>query len=157
MKAIVKRKTAVPVHAREREDGLAFDWDAAVRAAFLEGCLAEGLHAEAAHAALHDGAPAPREAKLRELAKSASLNAALGWLRLETCLARYGELAALALARCLDEAEFDARLRDVRSGAHIVRSSGILPVGATIPAMAIIQRGRDRLDRFWTGTTFRAA
>lgn len=153
----VKRATAVPFASRGRDDGFAFDWDSAVRLAFLEGCLTDGLRAEAATAALRDGSLPLPESKLREWAKSASLNAALGWLRLETCLARHGELAALALARCLDEAELDARLRARASSKPAARSSGILPIDGVDPAIAIIQRGRERLNRFWTGATFRAA
>lgn len=157
MKAQVKRATVVRSAPRDGEDALAFDWDGAVRRAFLDGCLAEGVRAAVAEEALRDGVPPFREAKLRDLSKSASLKAALGWLRVETCLARHGELAALALERCLDETELDIRLRGHPTRVTAPRASRVLPTSTAAPALAVVRRGRERLDRFWTGTTFRAA
>jgi hypothetical protein len=157
MKAKVQRATAVAFATRDKDNGWDFDWEGAVRVAFLDGCLMQGLRAEAAQEALRDAARPPREAALREQASTASLDAALGWLRLETCFARYGELAALAFARCLDEAELDLRVSERPKRTSTPRSSGVLSTHPAVPALAIIQRGRERLSRFWAGPRFRAA
>lgn len=157
MKPKVRRASAVPFAPRDHDDGSACDWDVAVRIAFVDGCLREGVRAELTQDALRDVVPPAREAVLRDHARAAAVNAALGWLRLETCFARYGELAALALARCLDETELDLRMSARPIEGRAPRSSGILPASSAVPGLAITQRGRERLARFWSGTTFRAA
>jgi hypothetical protein len=159
------------------EDAFAFDWDKAVRAAFLEGCMREGVRADDAKSALSDGASREPEALLRERAKEATQGAALGWLKLETCLARYGELAAMSLARCLDEAELDIRREIATSNASnrrgvsldevegdgaaavspTARSSQTITRCGSAVRVSIVQRARERLERFWQGNEFRAA
>jgi hypothetical protein len=148
------------------------DWDEAVRVAFVEGCLREGLRAEIAEEALRE-ADTSVEPVLREQSQSATLSAAVAWLKLETCLARYGELAAMALARCLDEAELELRVRvsavrptkDTRDASDRVvepstpvsRSSGVVVRNTDAQELIIVQRGRERLHRFWANDNFRAA
>jgi hypothetical protein len=136
------------------------DWDTAVRSAFLGGCVREAARAQRATEALREGVDPGRERALREAAELASRKAALGWLRLETCLAHYGELAAFALERCLEEAAVEIRLRaavaPIGSMAPAARSSQVVMKGDAV-ALSIVQRGRERLARFWQASGFRAA
>jgi len=173
MRPKVKRADAARPARNGRDDALAWDWEAAVHAAFIEGCLREGARAEAAAEALRSPVSTWQERELRDDAKAAELAAALGWLRIETCLARYGELAALALARLLDETALEIRLRAIpaqsRGRAVPAREdalsslspaelpSGVLPKYGVAHGLAVVQRGRERLMRFWDTPEFRAA
>jgi hypothetical protein len=177
MKSSIRRAHSKNPARNGFDDATALDWDAAVRSAFLEGCLGQGVRAEAARIALSDIDATEPEPLLREQMKAAALGAALGWLKLETCLARYGELAALALARCLDEAELDIRSEISASSTSKPRSSSVgapdsdagelvspaarasqvVPRCGTAVRVAIVQRARERLERFWRGDEFRAA
>ena len=90
------------------ESNWGLDWDATVRQAFLEACMLEGVRAELARVALRYEGPFP-DATLRKASEDAARRAALGWLTIETSLEQYGELAALALERCIEEAALQIR------------------------------------------------
>ena len=133
---------------------LAVDWDATVRQAFLEGCLQQGVRGQLAAQALA-GAHDPRaESGLTEAAEDAARRAALAWLTIETCLERYGELAALALERCIEEASLQIRRR---SSAPRSASSTVPLVDRDDCALSIGERGRERLARFWGSSDTTAA
>jgi len=124
------------------------DWDATVRHAFLEGCVQQGVRSELSSEALARGANSPdAERELRAAAEDGARRAALAWLTIETCLEQYGELAALALERCIEEASLQVRRSSMAPG------STLRVTGATRTrdecASAIIDRGRARLQRFW--------
>src|SRR6266852_4933274 len=104
-------RTSSQVLRTPRSDAGTEDWDAIVRRAFLEGCVHQGVRADFARRAL-DGAKDPRRLPdLEAAADDASRRAASAWLTIEKCLEQYGELAALALERCIEEASLQIRRR----------------------------------------------
>jgi hypothetical protein len=138
------------------------DWDEAVRSAFIDQCLRAGIRAERIRESLRERAKPSGSRTMRDKGKNAELQAALGWLRLETCLARYGELAALALSRYVEEATLAVRVcrlhrprrecderRNSRLPATVSeRDSGVVRLESAL-ALSIIERARARLERFW--------
>lgn len=168
MKNRLDRKSAPRRKPSPPDDIDTAGWDESIRSAFLEGCVLEGVRAGLAHEALAVGASDERQVDLGREEKGASLNAALGWLRIETCLARYGELAALALARCIDELTLEYRQREETMGRAPFSISPPVdwealdrPSQETANSKAmtleILQRGRDRLARFWQANGASAA
>jgi hypothetical protein len=139
----------VPVS--RRASGEPADWDALVREAFLDGCLQQGVRAELATRALADASDTMTERALRAVAEDASRRAALAWLSIDTCLDQYGELAALALARCIEEAALQTQRvgRPSATSSLRVRKSEPALIHRGTVALSIIQRGRDRLSQFW--------
>jgi len=145
------------------------DWDAAVRSAFLRCCLREGIRAALAVQMLNRAAPSEDTRELREEARDASRKAAVGWLRIETFLARYTDLAALALSRCVEETTLEIRIQSDRSSetlsssasepsqAPMARKSQVQRKKSAAEALLIVERARERLERFWAITDFRAA
>jgi hypothetical protein len=141
------------------------DWELAVRSTFFGECLQQGVGAELTREALARVVDPENERKLREQAEAFSRRAALGWLRLETLLATYGELAAFALARCLEEAMLDIRRRaaprrppSLPGGASPAgRPSQVVLKEGDPHALAIVQRARERLARLWDSNGFCAA
>ena len=85
------------------------DWDATIRDAFLTECVKQGVRAELAIDALGDTNDETTAAALRAVITDATRRAALGWLTIETCLEQFGELAALALERCVEEAAVETQ------------------------------------------------
>jgi hypothetical protein len=130
------------------------DWDAVVRQAFLEGCVQQGVRAEMARLALADARDARAAASFRETAEDASRRAAVAWLTIETSLEQYGELAALALERCIEEASLQVRRRSYAPGSSVRAPSQLDRDDA---ALAIVERGRERLARFWGSSDTSAA
>jgi hypothetical protein len=138
------------------------DWELAVRSAFFRECMRHGVRAELARQTL--ARAGDREEALRDQLEASARRAALGWLRLETSLAHYGELAAFALARCLDEAALDVRCRSAppsspasTSSLPPARTSQVVPREGEPHALSIVERGRERLARFWESNRFCAA
>ena len=130
------------------ESNWGLDWDATVRQAFLEACMLEGVRAELARVALRYEGPCA-DATLRKASEDAARRAALGWLTIETSLEQYGELAALALERCIEEAALQIR-RGSSFPPPLVGTSS-RPTShrrGDAVALAIIERGRQRLSRF---------
>jgi hypothetical protein len=143
-----RERTISQVLRAPRSDAWAEDWDAIVRRAFLEGCVQQGVRADLARRALGDreGPRAPGD--LEAAADDATRRSNLAWLTIENCLEQYGELAALALERCIEEASLQIRRR---SSLPPPKASGTgLRVGARDDvALEIVKRGRERLARFW--------
>jgi hypothetical protein len=133
-----------------RAGGESIDWDATVRRAFLEGCVQQGVRAELATQAIASAHEAETESRLRETQADAARRAALAWLTIETCLQQYGELAALALERCVEEASLQIR-RSSRPPSTLARSTRSIDRDGA--ARAIVERGRERLARFWARDT----
>ncbi|HEX9294710.1 MAG TPA: hypothetical protein VF881_02715 [Polyangiaceae bacterium] len=129
----------------------AFDWDGLVREAFLDGCLQQGVRAELATRALAEASDSITERALRNVAEDASRRAALAWLTIDTCLEQYGELAALALGRCIEEAALQTlRVRRPSSASSLrIRKSEPALIHRGTVALSIILRGRERLAQFW--------
>jgi hypothetical protein len=145
-------RTSSQVLRTPRNDAGTEDWDAIVRRAFLEGCVQQGVRADFARRAL-DRAKDPRSLRdLEAAADDAARRAASAWLTIEKCLEQYGELAALALERCIEEASLQIRRR---SSLPPPKGSATLRVAARDDAaLAVVTRGRERLARFWsTGDT----
>lgn len=121
------------------------DWDAMVRQAFLEGCVQQGVRAKLTAQAVASAGNPEAEQQLRSAAEDAKHRASVAWLTIEACLEQYGELAALALERCIEEASLQIR-RTIppppnRSEDPFARHEP--------PALSIVERGRNRLARFW--------
>jgi len=91
------------------------------------------------------------ERALRNVAEDASRRAALAWLTIDTCLEQYGELAALALGRCIEEAALQTlRVRRPSSASSLrIRKSEPALIHRGTVALSIILRGRERLAQFW--------
>jgi hypothetical protein len=136
------------------EDG-SIDWDAKVRQAFLEGCVQQGVRARMAEQALGESLDPGAAASLRDAAEDAARRASLAWMTIETCLQQYGELAALALERCIEEASLQVRRRS-SSPPSLVRPSQDL-VDRDGSALSIIERARERLAKFWGASDTSAA
>src|ERR1043166_1649634 len=102
-------RTASGIMRTHRASGASIDWDATVRRAFLEGCVQQGVRAELAAQALASSRNAETESRLRDTQADAARRSALAWLTIETCLQQFGELAALALERCVEEASLQIR------------------------------------------------
>jgi hypothetical protein len=141
----------------------AADWDAIVRRAFLEGCVHQGVRADMSRLAMSEAREPRAASELRASAEDASRRAALAWLTIETCLEQYGELAALALERCIEEAALQirrrsyapsSRIRTTQSAETTVSRSQLDRDDA---ALAIVERGRERLARFWESSDTSAA
>jgi hypothetical protein len=132
----------------------AADWDATVRQAFLEGCVQQGVRAEMARLALVQSGDTRHAGALRETAADAARRAAVAWLTIETSLEQYGELAALALERCIEEAALQIRRRSYAPSSSI-RIPGQLDRDDA--ALAIVERARERLARFWESSDTSAA
>jgi hypothetical protein len=132
----------------------AADWDATVRQAFLEGCVQQGVRAEMARLALARASDAASVRTLRETADDAGRRAAVAWLTIETSLEQYGELAALALERCIEEASLQIRRRSY-APSSTVRVAGQLDRDDA--ALSIVERARERLARFWEASDTSAA
>ncbi len=149
-----EERTTSQILRTYRASSRAADWDAVVRQAFLEGCVQQGVRAEMARAAMAAAPDARSAATFRETAEDAARRAAVAWLTIETSLEQYGELAALALERCIEEASLQIRRRShapgssVRAPTHLDRDDA---------ALAIVERGRERLSRFWESSDTSAA
>jgi hypothetical protein len=149
-----EEKTTSQVLRTHRAVARAADWDATVRQAFLEGCVQQGVRAEMARRALDDATDAKSVRMLRETSDDANRRAAVAWLTIETNLEQFGELAALALERCIEEAALQIRRRSyapvstVRPGVQLDRDDA---------ALAIVERARERLAKFWTASDTSAA
>jgi len=130
-----------------RAEAAAVDWDAMVRQAFLEGCVQQGVRADLAQHALDRGDVAEREQDLRETLDDASRRAAVAWMAIESYLEQYGELAVMALERCIEEASLQVR----RRSSMPAPASGVSRhLGDRDDfALTIIERGRERVARFW--------
>src|SRR5215510_14441229 len=96
-----EERTTSQILRTNRAQARAADWNATVRHAFLEGCVPQGVRAETARRALTGVKDATTARVLRETADDAARRAAVAWLTIETALEQYGELAALALERCI--------------------------------------------------------
>jgi len=132
----------------------AADWDATVRQAFLEGCVQQGVRSDMARLALAQANDANSVRRLRETADDAARRAAVAWLTIETSLEQYGEPAALAFERCIEEAALQVRRRSYAPGSSI-RFAGQLDRDDA--ALAIVERARERLARFWEASDTSAA
>jgi hypothetical protein len=142
----------------------AADWDANVRRAFLEGCVQQGVRAEMAKRSLAEGREAAAARDLHDVAEDAVRRAALAWLTIETCLEQYGELAALAFERCIEEAALQIRRPSYAPASMRSPGSGHMPVAVPQSqrdrdaiALSIVERGRERLARFWESSDTSAA
>jgi hypothetical protein len=114
----------------------------------------QGVRAEMTRLALAGESDANRVRALRETADDAARRAAVAWLTIETSLEQYGELAALALERCIEEAALQIRRRSYAPSSSI-RLPGQLDRDDA--ALAIVERARDRLARFWESSDTSAA
>jgi hypothetical protein len=130
------------------------DWDATVRQAFLEGCVQQGVRAETARRALAESSDDRYVHTLRATLDDAARRAAVAWLTIETSLEQYGELAALALERCIEEAALQIRRRSYAPGSSVRVPNQLDRDDA---ALAIVERARPRLARFWESSDTSAA
>jgi hypothetical protein len=153
MSSTGRERTTSQVLRTALADSRAVDWDATVRRAFLEGCLQQGVRGQLAVQALGAAHDPRAERGLKEAAEDAARRAALAWLTIETCLERYGELAALALERCIEEASLQIRRRSSSPSA----AGSIALVDRDDCARSIVERGRERLARFWGSSDTTAA
>ncbi len=137
------------------------DWDDAVRDAFFTQCLKQGVRSELAIDALRDTSDPPSATALRTVITDATRRAALGWLTIEACLEQFGELAALALERCVEEAAVATQsqrgLAPSSETAMRPRTSQFVLRSRDEAASRIVKRGRDRIARFWEQNGFFAA
>ena len=138
-----------------RADASAVDWDAMVRQAFLEGCVQQGVRAALAEQALSEPLALGGDRSLREAADDAARRSALAWLTIENCLEQYGELAALALERCIEEASLQIRRRSCAPSSTVQPTQQL--VDRDESALTIIERARGRLARFWGSSDTSAA
>src|SRR5882724_5864533 len=131
-----------------RAEAAAVDWDAMVRQAFLEGCVQQGVRAELAQHAIDRGDGAEgNDQDLREILEDASRRATVAWMAIDSYLEQYDELAVMALERCIEEASLQVR----RRSSMPAPASGMTPVlvDRDDSALVIIERGRERVARFW--------
>ena len=140
-------RSASQVRIKARPESGPVDWDAMVRQAFLEGCVQQGIRTRMAEQALAESLDPGASGSLREAADDAARRTALAWMTIETCLEQYGELAALALERCIEEASLQIRRRS-SAPPSVIRPSQEL-VARDGSALSIIERARERLARFW--------
>ena len=135
------------------------DWDDAVSDAFFTQCLKQGVRSELAIDALRDTSDQHSAAALRAVITDATRRAALGWLTIEACLEQFGELAALALERCVEEAAVETQSqRGLGPSSEMrPRTSQIVLRSRDEAASRIVKRGRDRIARFWEQNGFFAA
>ena len=119
------------------------DWDATVREAFLTECVKQGVRAQLATEALGDAHDEPTSDALRAVINDATRRAGLGWLTIETCLEQFGELAALALERSVEEAAV-ATAKPTRARSYLRDAAANLTAGPTPPRRS---RGLDREAR----------
>ncbi len=155
MGATRDEETTSQVLRTSRLETDAVDWDALVRQAFLEGCVQQGVRAELAQQALHEPHNPRADETLRLAADDASRRTSLAWLTIETCLEQYGELAALALERCIEEASLQIRRRSSAPAIAVGPSSR--PMSRDESAASIVERARQRLARFWGSSDTSAA
>jgi len=149
-----EERTTSQILRTNRTPTRAADWDATVRQAFLEGCVQQGVRAEMARLALAEARDASSVRIFRETADDAARRAAVAWLTIETTLEQYGELAALALERCIEEAALQIRRRSYAPGSSVRAPKQLDRDDA---ALSIVERGRDRLARFWGSSDTSAA
>jgi hypothetical protein len=147
------RKTnAVSQTMRRAGDHAArLDWDTIVGDAFLNECVKQGVRAELAVDALGDASDEATATALRTVITDATRRAALGWLTIEKCFEQFGEMAALALERCVEEAAVateSQRGLDPSSEMR-PRTSQLVLRHRDEAASRIVKRGRERLARFW--------
>jgi hypothetical protein len=147
-------RTTSQILRTSRAEARAVDWDATVRQAFLEGCVQQGVRAAMARRALADTKDAGTIRVLRETAEDAGRRAAVSWLTIETSLEQYGELAAFAFERCIEEAALQIRRRSYAPGSSVRAPSQLDRDDA---ALAIVERARERLARFWASSDTSAA
>jgi hypothetical protein len=146
-----RKASAVSQTMRRAAGAARLDWDATVREAFLTECVKQGVRAELATEALQDARDEATAASLRSVISDATRRAALGWLAIENCLEQFGELAALALERCVEEA---AVATETQRGLSPIsemrpRTSQLVLRHRDEAASCIVRRGRERLARFW--------
>lgn len=153
-KASAVSQTMLRTGARAR-----LDWDATVREAFLLECVKQGVRAELASDALCDASDPATKAALRTVIADATRRAALGWLTIETCLEQFGELAVLALERCVEEAAVAAASQRGLGPVSEMRprTSQLVLRHRDEAASSIVKRGRQRVARFWEQNGFFAA
>jgi hypothetical protein len=144
---------------RAGDQAARLDWDATVRDAFLTECVKQGVRVELAIDALRDARDETTAASLRTVIADAKRRAALGWLTIEKCLEQFGELAALALERCVEEAAVETESQRGLSPVSEMRprTSQLVLRHRDDAASSIVKRGRDRLVRFWEQNGFFAA
>jgi hypothetical protein len=108
-----------------------------------------------AERALAESLDAGAGRSLREAAEDAERRSTLAWMTIENCLESYGELAALALERCIEEASLQIRRRSSMppSAVRVSQELG----DRDVLALSIIDRARDRLVRFWAAGDTSAA
>jgi len=156
MSADASEKTMSRVMRAPRSDAGAEDWDALVRRAFLEGCVQQGVRADMARRAVEEARDQGTLGELHAAAEDAARRAAIAWLTIENCLDQYGELAALALERCIEEASL--QIRRPSSFPPAKGSGTALRLRARDDAaLSIVNRGRERLARFWGASDTSAA
>lgn len=135
---------------RSANDVASGDWDEEVRDAFFVGCLAHEIRAEVARRELVRTTHPSAVRDLGAVFGQSSAQARVGWATIDRCLAVHGELAALALERCIEETSLQLR-----------RPSGIFATTALQPrrarslvgehqdiARSIVDRARERLVWF---------
>jgi hypothetical protein len=155
MGAWTEDETTSQVLRTSRVDTDAVDWDTLVRQAFLEGCVQQGVRAELAQQALGEPHNPKADETLRLAAEDAARRTALAWLTIETCLEQYGELAALALERCIEEASLQIRRRSSMPVSSVGPSARLMHRDES--ALSIVGRARERLARFWGSSDTSAA
>jgi hypothetical protein len=138
---------------RSANDVASGDWDEQVRQAFFVACMGHEIRAEVARRELTRAASPEHQRELgAALLQSAAL-ARSGWETIDRCLAVHGELAALALDRCLEETALQLRrpsgfFAPGASGALLPRRSRSLVADHPDIAESIIGRARERLIWF---------
>ena len=155
-----RKASAVSQTMRRAGDHAArLDWDASVRDAFLGECVKQGVRAELATDALRDARDEATSAALRTVIADATRRAALGWLTLEKCFEQFGEMAALALERCVEEAAVATESQRGLSPVSEMRprTSQLVLRHRDEAASSIVKRGRERVARFWAQNGFFAA
>jgi hypothetical protein len=135
------------------------DWDSTVREAFLNECVKQGVRAELAADALADAADETTRQALCGVIADAKRRAALGWLSIETCLEQFGELAALAFERAVEEAAVATQSQRglAPCSERRPRTSEIVVRHRDEAASRVVKRGRERLARYWAQNSFFAA
>jgi len=139
--------------ARSANDVASADWDEDVRHAFFGGCLGHEIRAEIARRELVRTTKAARVRELGAAFAQSTEQAREGWSTIDRCLAIHGELAALALERCVEETSLQLR-----------RPSGVFASSALQPrrapslvaeneqvARSVVDRARERLVWFRAG------
>jgi hypothetical protein len=149
-------RTISQVLKAPQNDRRAEDWDDIVRRAFLEGCVQQGVRADLARRALAEAKSTRALRDLEAAADDAARRAATAWLTIENCLEQYGELAALALERCIEEASLQVRRTSSVPPAK-GSGTGLRLAARDDAALAIVNRGRARLARFWGASDTSAA